>query len=121
MRKLNIKEILKKFKNVHGDKYNLINNEINFEQQKIFDGCKDKRKLSFDFYLPEYNICIEYDGIQHYESIEYWGGHKNFNYIKKHDQIKTDFCENNNIKLIRIKYNRKLNSNDILEKINNII
>jgi very-short-patch-repair endonuclease len=27
-----------------------------------------------DFYLPDYNICIEYNGAQHYKPVKYWGG-----------------------------------------------
>ena len=45
--------------------------ELNFEQEKIFNDCinpKTNAKLRFDFYLPSYNICIEYDGKQHFET-----------------------------------------------------
>jgi len=81
----------------------LENNNISFIIQKKFDSCKDKRKLPFDFYLPKYNCCVEYDGIQHFKPVEIWGGHKNLEYNKKHDEIKTTYCKKNNIKLIRIK------------------
>lgn len=81
---------------------------------------KDKKVLPFDFYLPTHNLCIEYDGLQHFEAVEFWGGSENLKYIQKHDQIKNNFCKINNIKLIRIKYNRKFKSDDILEIINNI-
>jgi predicted nucleic-acid-binding Zn-ribbon protein len=92
-------------------------NKILFVQQKEFEDCKDKNALYYDFYLPDHNLCIEYDGLQHFEPIEFWGGVENLEYIQKHDQIKTDFCVDNDIKLIRIKYNRKLKDSDILEKI----
>jgi hypothetical protein len=95
----------------------LENKNIIYHKQYKFNDCKYKRKLPFDFYLPEYNTCIEYDGKQHFEIIEYWGGLKNFEEIKLKDKIKTDYCYNNNINLIRIKYNE--NILDILnEKIN---
>lgn len=94
-------------------------NKIQFIQQKEFDNCKDKNALYYDFYLPNHNLCIEYDGLQHFEPIEFWGGVENLEYIKKHDQIKTNYCKDNDIKLIRIKYNRKLSPIDILEKIYN--
>jgi hypothetical protein len=93
--------------------------KIDFIRQKEFDGCIDKKPLPFDFYLPKYNIYLEYDGLQHFEPVEYWGGIDTLKYIQKHDKIKNDFCKNNSIKLIRIKYTRKLNSNYILEIINN--
>jgi len=87
---------------------NILDNEnIKYESEKRFYDCCNKIPLPFDFYLPEYNICIEYDGIQHFEPIKYWDGDKGFLYIKNNDKIKNKYCKNNNIKLIRIKYNNK--------------
>lgn len=73
-------------------------------QQKTFDGCKDKQALPFDFYLPDYNIVIEYQGIQHYEPVEYFGGKDKFEYTVRHDTIKENYCKENNIRLIKIPY-----------------
>lgn len=89
---------------------------IKYKRQKTFDGCKDKKNLQFDFYLPEYNICIEYDGIQHFKKIERFGGDEGFKRRLFLDSIKTNYCINNNISLIRISY-----KDDILEKLNFII
>lgn len=83
-------------------------NNINFESQKKFDECKNIFKLPFDFYLPKYNICIEYDGEQHYNPIKYFGGIKTFNKLKIRDKIKNKYCIQNNIKLIRIKYDEDI-------------
>lgn len=87
---------------------NILNeNKINYIFQKKFINCiniKTKKQLPFDFYLPNYNICIEYDGIQHYEKIEFFGGEKSFKKLKINDQTKTKYCLNNNVKLIRISY-----------------
>lgn len=79
-------------------------NNINYIKQYKFDNCIDKRKLPFDFYLPDYNTCIEFDGEQHFRINNTWG-EKSFLQTQKHDLIKTNFCSKNNIKLIRIKYN----------------
>jgi hypothetical protein len=83
--------------------------------QKKFDDCCDKRPLPFDFYLPEQNICIEYQGKQHYEAIEYFGGEASFLYTKYHDGIKEDYCLSKKITLICIPYwedvNEYLNEN----------
>ena len=94
----------------------LESNNIVFIPQKTFDGCKYKNKLSFDFYLPEYNICIEYDGIQHYQPNEHFGGEKSFIEQRKRDIIKNDYCEENNIHLIRISYKEFKNIETILSK-----
>lgn len=77
---------------------------IKYKRQKTFDGCKDKKNLQFDFYLLEYNICIEYDGIQHFKKIERFGGQKGFERRQFLDSLKTNYCVENNIKLIRISY-----------------
>jgi very-short-patch-repair endonuclease/ribosomal protein S18 len=83
-------------------------NHVKYEPQKKFYKCKDKRNLPFDFYLPEHNICIEYDGEQHYEPIEFFGGDEAFIIRQRHDKLKTDYCENNGIKLVRIAYNENI-------------
>lgn len=80
------------------------------EKQKTFDGCKDKQLLLFDFYLPETNTCIEFDGKQHFISVKKWGGDIGLSERIRRDNIKNEYCINNNINLIRIKYNENINT-----------
>lgn len=87
-------------------------NNIEYIFQKRFDDCRDNKPLPFDFYLPKQNTCIEYDGLQHFQSIEYFGGEEHFKMCQRHDKIKNEYCQNNNIELIRITY--KDNINDTL-------
>lgn len=89
-------------------------NHIEFISQKKFVGCKDKRMLPFDFYLPKTKVCIEFDGEQHYVPKQFFGGEIGLKNRLKKDRIKTEFCKNKNIKLIRIKYNE--NIENILKK-----
>lgn len=82
---------------------------IEYTQEYIFPNCKDEACLRFDFYLPQHNICIEYDGIQHFQPIGFSKEGKvnkdqSFAKIQKHDKIKNDYCAINGIKLIRIPY-----------------
>lgn len=86
---------------------------IKFERQKKFVECKFKRALPFDFYLPELNICIEFDGIQHFQPAF---NRNNFNDIKRNDNIKNEFCIKNGLKLLRISYKE-----DIKKKLNNLL
>jgi very-short-patch-repair endonuclease len=79
-------------------------NKIKYDYQKIFNDCVLKTYLPFDFYLPEHNICIEYDGEQHFKSVDYFGGDGGFEIRKTNDEIKNKYCKDNNIKLIRISY-----------------
>lgn len=75
-------------------------NKIHFRRQERFPDCKDTLMLPFDFYLPQYNICIEFQGEQHYKKRSlYWDDD-----IIRHETIKKQYCEKNNIKLIEIPY-----------------
>jgi len=78
----------------------LINRGINFIPQYKFSECKHVNELPFDFYLPNYNICIEYQGKQHFQPVEHFGGKEYFNLIVKRDKIKEEYCLLNNIQLI---------------------
>ncbi len=92
----------------------LLERNINHNRQKTFKGCKDKSLLFFDFYIPEKNLCIEYDGEFHYKPIF---GEKYLNNVRKRDNIKDNFCKENSINLIRIPYTEFDNIENILLKI----
>ena len=93
----------------------LMNNNMIFIKQKSFKGCKNKQSLLFDFYLPKYNMAIEYDGKQHFEPIKHYGGDIAFAELKKRDEIKNEYCKANNITLLRIPYWEYDNISKILE------
>jgi len=57
-----------------------------------------------DFYIPETGIIFEYDGVQHFKSIEHFGGEEGFKQRIHSDKEKNLYCQNNNIKLVRISY-----------------
>lgn len=89
----------------------LVNNNIEFIQEKTFDGCKNKAPLRFDFYIPKFNTCIEYDGKHHFKPMMfgfYYGPNTDdkikarFESTKINDNIKNNFCKENNINLIRM-------------------
>lgn len=83
---------------------------IKFEREKIFNDCLSLKgyPLKYDFYLLEHNIIIEYDGLQHYKTNEYFGGYNGLLERIRNDRIKNEYCIENNIKLIRIKYNEDI-------------
>lgn len=87
---------------------------IDFISQYKFKDCKYKFLLPFDFYIPSKNMCIEYDGIQHFEPVKHFGGEKRFKVRKIRDRIKNKYCKTHGIKLLRIKYDENLT--DILNK-----
>ena len=101
----------------------LLNNHINFyEQYKIVE-CRDKSPLPFDFSIFEdkektrLKCLIEYDGEQHFKSMSYFGGEERFNDQQKKDNIKNDYCKQNNIELLRIPYWGFENIETILESV----
>lgn len=100
-------------------------NTINFEYQKTFPGCIYKNELRFDFYLPDYNILIEYQGQQHYRPSRFGDmsqevAEEHFRIQQIKDNIKREFCKKENIKLIEIPYYKDLNKvhKELLEELN---
>ena len=83
-------------------------NNIQYVQEKRFSDCvfKDTNAVArFDFYLPEYNCIVEYDGIQHFKQGNGIFDNKNkFELTQQHDMIKNIYCKEHNITLIRIPY-----------------
>ena len=75
----------------------LRSNDISFEKQKRFPWLG---RQSLDFYLPEYNIGIECQGIQHYESVEQYGGEKRLSNQIKADEKKYRLCTENGVKIV---------------------
>jgi len=95
---------------------------VTFQPQKRFKDCKNKKQtdmLPFDFYLPDYNLCIEYDGEHHFRPIESWGGYDKFLINQENDNIKNQYCKDNNIALLRLPYT--YSKDDIKNEILNIL
>ena len=91
------------------DKY-----DVKYTRQEVFDKtCCDKKPLPFDFYLPGYNLCIEYDGEGHYTPCF---GKDHFMSTILHDAMKNWYCRWNNINLLRIPYWEFNNLESILVK-----
>lgn len=82
----------------------LAQNKFQYIREYRFDDCRDKQPLPFDFYLPDINTCIEYDGQQHYKPFDRWGGDVALRGTKRRDSIKTNYCKAKGIRLIRIPY-----------------
>lgn len=96
-------------------------NKIKFIPEKRFDTCKNKYTLPFDFFLPDHNLIIEYDGLQHFAFTEKDKRYtkKQFKKTKHNDFIKNQFCIENHINLLRIPYTEFNQIETILEGILN--
>ena len=88
----------------------LTDNNVEYIPQHKFKNCRNIRPLPFDFYLPEHNICVEYNGRQHYESVDIFGGDTTFKLQKRKDDIKKNYCHDNDITLIIINDIEDVNS-----------
>ena len=91
-------------------------NNINFETQKNFNDFYYEDtfgKPRYDFYFPDYNILIEYDGQQHFRPVFNWDNQERFELRQRHDKIKNQYALEHNYILIRIPY---LHYNDLCLK-----
>lgn len=68
-------------------------------------------KLRIDFYIPSENLMIEADGLQHYDVNNTWYSE----YLKECDEIKNQYCLDNNIKLVRIVYKTLITKKYVLD------
>lgn len=90
-----------KSKMVNDIAQNLRERNIKYCLEKSFDWLEIKgNKLRIDIFLPDYNIGIECQGLQHFEPIEYWGGDEEFEKRKTYDEVKLNLCTNNGVKVL---------------------
>lgn len=95
----------------------LIKNKINFFRNYYFKDFVVNgsfKLLLYDFYIKEHNLIIEFDGEQHYTKV--FNG-KLMQNQEAHDFLKNCYCAKNNIKILRIKYDKINNINEILDNI----
>ena len=93
----------------------LIDNNIKFKRNYSYKDCAYINVLFFDFYLPEKNCCLEYDGEQHFVKFRWEDDEDKLIIRQKRDEIKNEYCDKNNIRLIRIRYDENL-----LDRLNEI-
>lgn len=77
---------------------------VNYIMQKKFKECRDIKPMPFDFYIPDFDVIIEYDGIQHFKPIEKFGGIDELINTRRRDKLKDTYCDENHIDLIRVPY-----------------
>ena len=106
--------------NISKGEYRVINflekNNIKYIRQYSFNNCKYIKKLQFDFYLKDYNLLIEFDGKQHFTKKSLFiRTIEDFKERQRLDEIKTNYCKENNINLLRIPYTEIDNIESILK------
>ncbi|AZU61076.1 hypothetical protein [Neobacillus mesonae] len=92
---------------------------IPYKMQYSFDDLVLQKALKFDFAILHEDkplMLIEFDGEQHFKSVEHFGGDEKFEITKLRDEIKNQYCRSKNIKLLRIPYWEIDNVENILER-----
>jgi len=75
-----------------------------YEREKKFPDLRHKGLLSYDFFIPDNKLLIEYQGVQHYEPIDIYGGEKQLEEQQLHDSMKREYAHNRGYKFIEIPY-----------------
>lgn len=74
-------------------------------------------KQSLDIFIPSKKIAIEYQGIQHFKEVDYFGGKSHYSKQIENDNIKKQLCKENNITLIEWLYNDPISEILIKDKL----
>lgn len=79
---------------------------IPYEVEKRFKDCLSpkKRTMKFDFYIPNLNMLIEFDGHHHYQEVKYFGGVDNLKQVQQYDEIKNQYARKKGMPLLRIPF-----------------
>lgn len=93
-------------------------NNIQYSMYMSYDNLRGVNggKLSYDFYLPEYNLLIEGQGKQHLEPVKYFGGEESFQIQIEHDKRKRNYAKQHNINLLEIWFWDLDNIKEILDE-----
>jgi very-short-patch-repair endonuclease len=92
----------------------LENHQVDFKKEYRFEDCRYIEPLPFDFYIESRNTCIEFDGSQHFQESRLYTSKLSLDERQRNDAIKTEYCKQKGICLIRIPYWEKDNIEAIL-------
>lgn len=90
-------------------------NKTKFIKEYVIPGYRYR----YDFYIPELNLLIEFDGLQHFNAIKHYGGEEGLKKIQYRDSIKNTVAENFGYRLLRLNYKQLKNLDVILANILN--
>lgn len=79
--------------------------------------CEWLGRQSIDIYVPSRRLAIEYQGEQHYNPIDIFGGEKALQKQKYLDEKKRKLCKDNDVKLIEWKYDEPINTENLIKKL----
>lgn len=94
----------------------LLSKGIRFDTQVYFDNLRLIKRLSYDFILPNNNVLIEYQGVQHYKPVKHFGGVDAFKVQQHRDELKRTYAKENGYMLIEVPY-----TENTQEKVNSFL
>lgn len=106
----NIKYSMQEKISINTEKYMRKDLYDDFRDLKV----KKKLMLKFDFYIPDTNWVIEFDGLQHFKPVKHFGGEEQYRRQRLYDKFKNDYCRYNNLRLLRIHYDDMGEIEDLL-------
>lgn len=93
---------------------------VEYIEQHRFPECRRKNPLPFDFFIPSHSLCIEFQGVQHFETTHngFFGGEKALKKRMESDRIKKRFCKESDIQLLEIRYDEENIQSRIIQALN---
>lgn len=73
--------------------------------------------LELDIFLVEAGLGIEYQGVQHYEAVEHWGGEEGLQERQARDERTRELCAEHDVELVEVRHNEELSGELIESKI----
>lgn len=108
--------VLKNIKRLYGTKYKVISQHRPFFLRSSYGG-----QMSYDVFIAGVNIAVEYQGKQHFEPVDYFGGEEAFKKLQIRDAEKKRISEENGVKMVYFYYNETISSKLIRERIDHCI
>ena len=86
-------------------------------QHRPFFLRSEQGQMSYDVFITKLNVAIEYQGKQHFEAVEIFGGQEHFEKQVERDKLKKELSEKNGVKLVYINYDEDISTDLIKEKV----
>lgn len=83
-------------------------------QHRLFAFAESGHPCRVDFFVPDWGAVVEYDGKQHFQPVKFFGGDEGYRENRHRDKEKDQWCEKNDLKMIRIGYWERSQINWIL-------
>jgi len=88
-----------------------------YQHRPFFLRSSNGGQMSYDIFISKLNIAIEYQGQQHFEPVDFFGGEMAFEELKKRDAEKAVLSAQNGVKLVYINYWEEISPQLIIDRV----